>query len=44
MNLVFGMLPKHAVAFSQQLLEARKLAGGIAAVAEQRQLEPALVL
>ncbi len=38
------MLLEHAVALGHQLLEARELAGWIAAVAEERQLEPALVL
>ena len=38
------MLPEQVVALRHQLLEARKLAGRIATVAEQRQLEPALVV
>ena len=44
MNVVFGVLAEHAIALGEQLLEARELAGRIAAIAIERQLEPALVV
>jgi hypothetical protein len=43
MNWVLRMLAEHAVALVQQFLEARELAGRVAPVAEQRELEPAFV-